>query len=70
MLTNKRIGSWAWTLTAEEGLTALLVGRSLRENASITPAMKLRYGRMLEKQKKLLALDRACRPPIREARGS
>lgn len=67
MLTNKRIGHWAWTLTAEEGLTALVVGRALRENAPVTATMKRRYGAMLRKQKKLVAMQRNVIP--REANG-
>ncbi len=62
MLTNKRIGHWAWTLTAEEGLTALVVGRALRENAPVAAVMERRYRRMLMKQKKLLAMDRISVP--------
>lgn len=55
MLTNKRIGNWAWTLTAEEGMTALVVGRALRENIPVKPSLKRRYAAMIEKQKKLVA---------------
>lgn len=63
MLTNKRIGHWAWTLTAEEGLTALVVGRALREKVPVTAIMKRRYSVMLEKQKKLVAMQRKFQPP-------
>ncbi|HEX9462324.1 MAG TPA: hypothetical protein VGB82_06965 [Alphaproteobacteria bacterium] len=54
-MTNKRIGNWAWTLTAEEGVTALVVGRALRENVPVKASLKRRYAAMIEKQKKLVA---------------
>ena len=55
MLTNKRIGNWAWTLTAEEGMAALVVGRALREGSPVTPRLKSLYAAMMKKQQKLAA---------------
>ena len=55
LMTNNRIGHWAWTLTAEEGLASLVVGRSLRDGSSVTARLKRVYAAMLKKQKKLVA---------------
>lgn len=55
MLTNKRIGNWAWTLTAEEGMAALVVGRALREGSPVDARLKRLYAEMMKKQQKLVA---------------
>ena len=60
MLTNKKIGGWCWALSGEEGMTALVVGRALREGADVPPRMRRRYDAMMEKQKKLLARQRSA----------
>jgi len=54
-MTNNRIGHWAWSLTAEEGLAALVVSRSLRDGSSVNAGLKRVYAAMLKKQKKLVA---------------
>lgn len=54
-LTNKRIGHWRWALSGEEGMTAMVVTRAIRENSPISPQLKRRYASMLEKQRKLMA---------------
>lgn len=58
LMTNNRIGHWAWSLTAEEGLAALVVGRSLRDGSPVTAGLKRVYAAMLKKQKKLVARQR------------
>ena len=54
-LTNKRIGHWCWALSGEEGLTAMVVTRAMREGTPIESKLKRRYASMLAKQRKLLA---------------
>ncbi len=58
LMTNNRIGHWAWSLTAEEGLAALVVGRSLRDGSPVAAGLKRVYAAMLKKQKKLVARQR------------
>ena len=58
LMTNNRIGHWAWSLTAEEGLAALVVSRSLRDGSPVTAGLKRVYDAMLNKQKKLVARQR------------
>lgn len=58
LLTNNRIGHWAWALTGEEGLAALVVGRSLRDGSPVASTLKRLYAAMLKKQKKLVARQR------------
>jgi hypothetical protein len=58
LLTNNRIGHWAWALTAEEGMAALVVGRSLRDGSPVSSDLKRIYAAMLKKQKKLAARQR------------
>ena len=56
-LTNKRIGGWRWALSGEEGLTAMTVGRALRESTHVSVELQQRYDAMLAKQKKLQARE-------------
>ncbi|MBV8534176.1 MAG: hypothetical protein JO128_01205 [Alphaproteobacteria bacterium] len=58
LMTNNRIGHWAWSLTGLEGLAALVVGRSLRDGSQVTAGLKRVYAAMLKKQKKLVARQR------------
>ena len=58
LLTNNRIGHWAWALTAEEGMAALVVGRSLRDGSQVDSGLKRLYAAMMKKQKKLVARQR------------
>lgn len=57
-MTNNRIGHWAWALTAEEGMAALVVGRSLRDGSPVDSGLKRLYAAMMKKQKKLVARQR------------
>jgi hypothetical protein len=59
-IRNRRIGKWVWALSAEEGLTAVLVERAQREDMPVSAKLKRRYAAMLEKQRKLLARNRAA----------
>lgn len=55
MMTNKRVGMWAWALTGEEAVTALVVGRARNAGLPVTPELARRHAAMLAKQKKLAA---------------
>ncbi|HTY69869.1 MAG TPA: hypothetical protein VMH36_24655 [Alphaproteobacteria bacterium] len=57
-MTNNRIGHWAWALTAEEGLAAMVAGRSLRDGSPLAARLKRVYAAMLKKQKKLSGRQR------------
>jgi hypothetical protein len=59
-IRNRRIGKWVWALSAEEGLTAVLVERAQREDTPVSTKLKRRYAAMLEKQRKLLARNRTA----------
>ena len=52
---NKRIGKWCWALSADERVTAAVVGRAQSEKTGISKELKRKYAAMLEKQEKLLA---------------
>lgn len=52
-LGNRRLGRWAWALTGEEGLTALVASQAVLAGTPLDPADARRYERMLSKQKKL-----------------
>lgn len=58
LMMNNRIGHWAWALTAEEGMAALVVGRSLRDGSPLASRLKRVYAAMLKKQKKLATRQR------------
>jgi hypothetical protein len=63
MTTNvfsKKIGVWRWALTGEEAMVALVVTRCLREKTPVDKKMQLRYEEMIEKQRKLLAREKAA----------
>ncbi len=55
MMTNKRVGMWAWALTGEEAVTALVVGRARNAGLPVKPELARRHAAMLAKQKKLSA---------------
>ncbi len=52
-MTNRRAGRWAWALSGEEGLTALVANQALATGLPLEPLTAQRYDRMLSKQKKL-----------------
>lgn len=52
---NKRIGNWCWALSAEEGLTVVLVQSAQRDRTPLGRNLQRRYEAMLVKQRKLLA---------------
>lgn len=56
---NKRLGKWCWALSAEEGLTVVLVQSAQRDRTPLGRNLKRRYEAMLVKQRKLLALNKA-----------
>ena len=58
LMTNNRIGNWAWALTAEEGLAAMVAGRALRDGSPLAARLKRIYAAMLKKQKKLAGRQR------------
>lgn len=54
-IRNKRLGKWVWALSAEEGLTVVLVQSAQRDRTPLGGNLKRRYEAMLVKQRKLLA---------------
>jgi hypothetical protein len=64
MLANKKVGHWCWALSGEEAMTALVVGRALREKTPVDAKLKRRFAAMLEKQKKLLARNARRGSPL------
>jgi hypothetical protein len=55
MISNKRIGNWAWALSGEERLVAAFIVRAQGDKSRIGAKMKRRYDLMQEKQRKLSA---------------
>jgi hypothetical protein len=51
MMMGKRIGKWTWTLSAEERLTAAMVGEA--RGGKLSAKLKRRHDAMVEKQRKL-----------------
>ncbi len=63
-MTNKRVGKWAWSLSAQERLAAAVAVQAVRDKSDVaSKALRLVYAAMLEKQKKLQArADRSGTP--------
>lgn len=62
MVMGKRIGKWAWALSAEERLTAALVDQARGGEDALGAKVKRAHGVMLEKQRKLVAREQRAVP--------
>jgi hypothetical protein len=56
MMMGKRIGKWSWNLSADERLTAAIVGEA--RGGKLSAKLKRRHDDMIEKQRKLAAVAR------------
>ena len=54
-MMTKRVGKWAWALSAQECLAAAVASRAARESSPISPKLKRLYDAMCAKQRKLAA---------------
>jgi hypothetical protein len=55
MMMGKRLGKWAWALSADERLAAAGVDQARGGEIVLSAKLKRVHSAMLEKQKKLLA---------------
>ena len=51
MMMGKRIGKWSWTLSADERVTAAIVGEA--RGGKLSAKLQRRLDAMIEKQRKL-----------------
>jgi hypothetical protein len=55
MMMAKRIGNWAWTLSADERVTAAIMDAARGDTAGISVRVRRAHEVMQAKQKKVLA---------------
>jgi hypothetical protein len=53
MMMGKRIGKWSWTLSAQERVTAAIVGEA--RGGKVSAKLRRQHDAMVEKQRKLTA---------------